>query len=102
MVRMQAALAIIVPMATQSIACARANVASDVMTISATAVTAAVSANKIHSARWRSTATAADRKATAMTERYWPSAMILAPGSTLIVPAIGCPSAVSALRHIGW
>ena len=56
MVRMQAALAIIVPIPTQSIACARANAASHtpgknkscVSMISAMAVTAAVSANKIH------------------------------------------------------
>ena len=87
MVRMQAAPAIIVPILTQSIACARANVGNCTPgknKISARATPAAVSANKIHSARWRSTATAADKNATPTMERYWPSATTLGATTTNI------------------
>ena len=75
---------------------------SCVSMISAMAVTATVSANRSHSACWRSTATAADRIPNAVMERYWPSAMTLAPGSTLIEPVTGCPRADFAPVQIGW
>jgi len=107
---MQAAPAMIIPKLVQSIACARKNGEGStpaktkwyVSTMAAIAVTAAVSANRIHSARRRSTATAADMNARADMEKYWPSAMRLAPGSTLMAPWTGCPSAFSALVQIGW
>src|SRR5580704_12413523 len=69
-----AAAAIITPIATQSIACVRSNntaVMSDwgslktvaAATVSPIRAVAIINANKTHSARWRSTATAADQNA---------------------------------------
>ena len=70
-------------------------------TISAIMVVAAVSANKTHAARRRSTATAAATNAIATAERYRAKQMSVAPGSMLILPVSGRPSAVAALSQIG-
>ena len=60
-------------------------------TISAIMVVAAVSANKTHSARRRSTATAAATNAIATAERYRAKEMSVAPGRVSIgVLWIGC------------
>src|ERR1039458_2962811 len=70
--------------------------------IIAIVVVAAVSANKTHSARRRSMATAAATNAIATAERYRAKEMSVAPGSMLILPASGRPSAAAALSQIGW
>ncbi len=70
-------------------------------TINAIKVVAVVSAIKIHSARRRSTATAAATNAIAATEMYRAKETRVSPGSMLMLPASGRPSAAAALSQIG-
>src|SRR5262245_27662903 len=69
--------------------------------INAIAVVAIIRAKKTHSARRLSIATAAATNAIAVAERYRANARSVAPGSILMLPASGIPSADAVLFQIG-
>src|SRR5262249_5352296 len=68
--------------------------------IKAIAVVAITSAKKTHSARRLSIATAAATNVIAVAERYWAHATSVVPGSILMLPASGTPSADAVLFQI--